>query len=245
MPVLIAILGLAASLLINYLADVLPETYSFSKVKCKKCNHGYSLKEYMLFQNCSACKSRRSIRSYVFPFVMIFVFLGLSLFPPKTLDLIPTLLVTAYFSLVLIIDLERKEVLLNLSLVGAAIGLLIGTIYHGILTTLIGGAAGALIMLALYLLGKVFVKIMSKVKQQEIDEVALGMGDVYVSLIIGLFLGWPVILFGLLVAILAGGLISGLIILFSALRRSYSPFTAIPYTPFLILSTCVLLYVMK
>lgn len=245
MPALIAILGLFVSIFINYLADVLPDTYTFSKAKCIKCEEVFTVKDYLFFRDCSNCHTRRSIRTYILPLIMIVIFLTLYFYPPKTVQLNPALVVSAYFSLVLIIDLERKEVLLNLSLVGAALGLLIGTIYHGLVITLIGGLAGALIMLALYWLGILFVKIMSRVKHQQIDEVALGMGDVYVSLIIGLFLGWPVILFGLLAAILAGGLISGLIILFTSLRKTYTPFAAIPYTPFLILTTYVLLYIMK
>lgn len=245
MPVLFALAGFIISLLINYLADVLPVTYSFLKVKCRSCEHEFSRKEYIFFSKCPNCESRRTVRSFILPLLFIIVFLVLFFLPPHTIGLIPSLLIVTYFSLVMVIDLERKEVLLNLSLVGVIIGLLVGTIYHGLLLTLIGGIAGALIMLILYWFGILFVKIMSKLKKQQIDEVALGMGDVYVSSIIGFFLGWPVILLGLLGAIVAGGLISGLIILFITLRKQYSPFMAIPYTPFLIITSLVLLYIMK
>jgi leader peptidase (prepilin peptidase)/N-methyltransferase len=74
------------------------------------------------------------------------------------------------------------------------------------------------------------------------DEVALGFGDVNFAGILGLLLGWPGISAGLLFTVLAGGLISLLIILGMLITKKYKAFTAIPYAPFLILSAFYLLY---
>jgi leader peptidase (prepilin peptidase)/N-methyltransferase len=96
-------------------------------------------------------------------------------------------------------------------------------------------------MLAFYFLGEVFVKYMSKKRNETIDEVALGFGDVNLAGITGLLLGWPVIILGLLFTILAGGLISLLVVVVMLIRRQYKAFSAIPYGPFMILSIFVLL----
>ena len=96
-------------------------------------------------------------------------------------------------------------------------------------------------MLAFYFLGEVFVRFMSKRRNETIEEVALGFGDVNLAGITGLLLGWPGIILGLLFAILAGGLVSLLIVIGMLIRRQYKAFSAIPYGPFMILSILVLL----
>jgi leader peptidase (prepilin peptidase)/N-methyltransferase len=108
--------------------------------------------------------------------------------------------------------------------------------------TLIGFAVGFGVMLAIYYFGILFNRWMSKARGQEIDEVALGFGDVNLSGILGIALGWPRIIVCLFSAIVLGGLLSGLYILVMILRKRYQAFTAIPYAPFLIIAAVVLLY---
>jgi prepilin signal peptidase PulO-like enzyme (type II secretory pathway) len=74
-------------------------------------------------------------------------------------------------------------------------------------------------------------------------EEALGFGDVTISGVLGLMLGWPLILYGLMIGILAGGLISlGLVLYLIATRRyeSMTVFTA--YGPYLVLGAALLIY---
>ena len=99
-------------------------------------------------------------------------------------------------------------------------------------------------MLGLYLLGIAFNRLMAKIRNQEVDD-ALGFGDVNLAGIVGLMLGWPEIVGGLLVAILAGGIVSGLIMLVLAILRKYKAMTAIPYAPFIILGAIIFLYIPK
>jgi leader peptidase (prepilin peptidase)/N-methyltransferase len=117
------------------------------------------------------------------------------------------------------------------------------SLLNSISTTLLGGVAGFAIMLVFYFVGEWYVRYMAKKRGLAPDEVALGFGDVNLSGILGLLLGWPAISAGLLFAVLAGGLISLVIILKMVLTKSYKAFTAIPYAPFLILSAIFLLYV--
>ena len=113
---------------------------------------------------------------------------------------------------------------------------------HGITSTLVGGAVGFGIMLVFYFVGEWYVRYMSRKRGMPADEVALGFGDVNLAGILGLLLGWPGISAGLLFTVLAGGLISLLIIVGMLITKKYKAFTAIPYAPFLILSAFYLLY---
>ncbi|MDK1028919.1 MAG: prepilin peptidase [Anaerolineae bacterium] len=147
-----------------------------------------------------------------------------------------------YLGVVLVIDLEYRIIMHPVSYVGAVIGLGIGIYTHGLRITLIGGAFGFGAMLILYYFGEAFSRYMSKRRGQLIDEVALGFGDVNLSGITGLLLGWDDIILGLLFAIFAGGIGSLLVIVVMLIRKRYKAFTPIPYAPFLIFSILLFLY---
>jgi len=77
------------------------------------------------------------------------------------------------------------------------------------------------------------------------DEEALGAGDVILAAILGLFLGWPMIWFGLLLGILLGGAISILLVLGLFVTGQYKQkawMVFIPYGPYFLLSAFMLIY---
>lgn len=113
---------------------------------------------------------------------------------------------------------------------------------HGLLATILGGLAGYGIMLGLYFLGIGLLRVLSRVRNEEMPEEALGFGDVNLSGVIGLLLGWPGVVGGLIVAILLGGAISLLYILLLLVFRQYQSGRAIPYGPFLVGGAVFLLY---
>ena len=77
-------------------------------------------------------------------------------------------------------------------------------------------------------------------------EEALGFGDVTISAVLGLMLGWPVIMYGLLFGVLAGGLISlALILILVAARRYQSMTVFTAYGPYLVFGAAILLYFPK
>jgi prepilin signal peptidase PulO-like enzyme (type II secretory pathway) len=91
----------------------------------------------------------------------------------------------------------------------------------------------------LYLLGGLFARSVQRLRGQNLDEVAFGFGDVTLSGVIGLAVGWPGILVAIFIGILAGGIFSMLFLLFMIVRRKYEAFVPIPYSPFLILGALV------
>jgi leader peptidase (prepilin peptidase)/N-methyltransferase len=147
-----------------------------------------------------------------------------------------------FFILVVVIDVEHRLILHPVSLVGVVIGGVIGSWMHGLVPTFVGGLVGFGLMYLLYKFGEVFTRVSSRLRGEPIDEVALGFGDVNLSGILGLLLGWPVILLGLILAILAGGLYSLFYLIFSAALGRYRSFEAMPYAPYLILAAALLLY---
>lgn len=149
----------------------------------------------------------------------------------------------AYFVLVTVIDLEHRLILHITSLAGLLIGLLVGTNLHGFMPTLIGGAAGFILMLSLYFSGFLYLRISRKLRGKDLEETeALGFGDVNLSGVIGLLLGWPGILAGLILAIILAGCVSLIYLLYVVTRGKYHPSIALPYGPFLATSAIILLY---
>ncbi len=147
-----------------------------------------------------------------------------------------------YLGLIAIIDLEHRVILHQTSFIGAILGIISGTWLHGWQSTLIGGMIGFSIALLLYFLGNVFIKIIAVIKGEKIEEEALGFGDVNLSGILGLLVGFPNIIFSLIISILVGGLVSAIFIVVALLRRQFRSFTAIPYGPFLIIGSITILF---
>ena len=148
-----------------------------------------------------------------------------------------------YFSVIVVIDLEHRLILHPVSLVGAVLGLIFGSLAHGLVNTLIGAAAGFGIMLIFYFLGELFVRFLSKRRGEEIQEVALGFGDVNLAGVMGTLLGWPGVVGGIFLAVLLGGIVSGVFLVIQLFRKEYQAYQALPYGPFLVISVFLLLYI--
>jgi len=243
------VLGWLSGWLVNYLADALPFTRNFSPPVCPACQATYGGLDYLFFRRCRTCEKRRSPRTLIVQALMTVAPALVWIFPGQTLPFPLAFILLVYLAVVLVIDLEHRLILHPVSVAGALLGLGIGiflrgkqSMSYGITSTLLGGAAGYGIMLVFYFMGEVFVKRMAKKRGLSTDEVALGFGDVNLSGILGLLLGWRAIFACLLFAILAGGLVSLVIILWMLMTRKFKAFFAIPYAPFLILSAFYFLF---
>lgn len=172
----------------------------------------------------------------------LLIFIGSLFWIPGRLLLLEVMFILIYFGLVLIIDLEHRLILNTVISSGIFLGVFTGFRLHGPWNTLLGGAAGFAMMLTLYWIGDLFTHFLSKRRGEPIEEVALGFGDVNLSGVLGLFLGWPGITLGLFVAILLGGFASAIFLIVMTLKREYKAFTALPYAPFLVFATVFLLF---
>ena len=150
--------------------------------------------------------------------------------------------VLVYFAVVVVIDVEHRLILHPVSRFGAVMAALIGVALYGVWPALIGGVVGYGVMLGLYYFGHLFVRLVSKIQGKPLDEVALGFGDVNLSGVLGLLLGWPNVLVGLFLSILLAGFASLVLVLVRLAARRFRAFIAIPYGPFLIGGAVMLLY---
>lgn len=236
-------LGLASGMVVNYLADVLPHKRRLVRPFCLVCGEVQPWWNALVWpRRCSSCDSRRSLRVWI----VEVIFLGFSLWlwttPPDALGYGWGLILMLYFGVVVVIDVEHRLILHPVSWGGALLSLGLGIWMHGLPYTLLGGAAGFGIMLALHGLGNLFARLMARRRGVPIDEVALGFGDVNLSGVLGLLLGWPGIVGGLLIAILFAGVVSLFYLLIMLILRRYQAYTAIPYGPFLVAGAILLLY---
>ena len=97
-------------------------------------------------------------------------------------------------------------------------------------------------MWVLYSLGNKLAQIMARRRGQSVDEVALGFGDVNLTGVLGLMLGWPVIILELFLGIFIGGIFSLIYLVIMLVARRYHLFTALPYGPYLVTGAILLLY---
>jgi leader peptidase (prepilin peptidase)/N-methyltransferase len=241
--------GAVLALIINYLADVLPVNRKLGRPCCKACGHPFTAREYLISFKCPECKRRPSLRYWLVLFIGMIGAPLLALFPLQPLGFWVSLPLIAFLGLVTVIDIEYRAVLIQTDVVGIILGLLYGYLIWkplGItacaIKVLVGGLAGAGVMLILYFGGVLFNRVLGKIRHQEIDEVALGLGDVFVCGYLGLIIGWPQIIGMIIIAVLLGGIFSIGYILFRLITKSYSAFMAIPYVPFLMLAALIMFY---
>ncbi len=243
------IVGWIGGWMVNYLADVLPITRRFSQPACQHCDAATMWQDYLFFHACRSCGKRRKPRTWIIPVFLAAVSIYIWMSPPARLGYALGLLILLYFTMDFVIDLEHRLILHPTSIVGALLGLGAGALRQGFISTLAGGLAGFAIMFLFYLLGTVFARLrarrMRKAGLEADDEEALGAGDVILAAILGLFLGWPMIWFGLLLGILLGGAISILLVLGLFVTRQYQQkawMVFIPYGPYFLLSAFMLIY---
>jgi len=243
------LLSLIAAMLINYMADVLPHTFHLGRPACHKdnCPAVFSWKDYFLLRKCPSCGKRSRVRTILVYLVMILMAVYLWALPPGGMGFYLGLLAFAYLVLVAVIDLETHWILLPLNIAGVLIAGGAGLLMHGWQETLIGAAAGLGIVYIFYLFGKLFTKLRArkmKVDPKEIDE-AFAFGDVLLAGILGLFLGWPLIWFGLLAGTLLSGIVSLIVIVVLFIQKKYRQqalMVFIPLGPAFIAGAILLVY---
>jgi prepilin signal peptidase PulO-like enzyme (type II secretory pathway) len=219
--ILAAFLGLASGTLINYLADVLPQTRRLSMPLWWPIT-GSKIFGYL--------KSPRVILVLV---VSIAAALTLCFYLTRNFSIYSLGFILIYFALIAVIDIEHRVVLHPVSIVGA-VGLgAIGLMRHGFVSTALGAMVGFGAMLAFYYLGEWLGRLMARGRGEEWQETALGFGDVNLGGVIGLLMGWPGVVAALTLGIFSAGVYSAIFIVNTILTGRFRAFASIPYAPFL------------
>jgi prepilin signal peptidase PulO-like enzyme (type II secretory pathway) len=251
------VLGWVAGLFINYVSDVLPRTRRFSQPTCSGCQTHFTWTDYLTLRACRNCGKPRNLRTWLVQILAVAFFVYFWMVPSKALGFPLGAVVLVYFGIITVIDLEHRLILHPTSLAGAALGLIVGIFIYSrkyallgsVGISLLGGLAGFGIMFLLYQFGTLVARFrarkMQAAGQADDEEEALGGGDVYLTGVLGLMLGWPAILAALVYGVLLGGLASIIFIVGLLVRRRYASealMTFIPYGPYFIIGASLLLF---
>jgi prepilin signal peptidase PulO-like enzyme (type II secretory pathway) len=250
MSVLVILAGFVLGIVVNLLADSLPQDRRPRGFHCTACNAkkpflAWSGVISILTRNrkCAYCGKLQEWRA---PLVEVTLAVGAFLIyraQPAAHFFIPGLIILFIFLLIIVIDIEHRLILHIVSGSSALIVILLSFINpdRDFKETIIGGVVGFFSFLLLYFLGQLFALVMGRLRGAQIEEVAFGFGDVTLAGVIGLTVGWPGVVVALILGILLAGIFSFLFIIVRMLIRRYSPFMPIPYGPFLIIG-CLMVY---
>ncbi len=152
----------------------------------------------------------------------------------------------ALFVLITVIDIEHRLILFVVVIPAAVIAIadaILTPIQHkpDLRTALIGGALGFGVFFVLYLGGIVFSVVTAKIRGYELPEVAFGYGDVMLSTVCGLILGWQPMIVAMFITVFLGALGATIYLIIRAISGNYDMFTPLPYGPYIILGTLILL----
>ena len=236
--------GVVCSVLINYFSDTLPVSQRFAMPKCTACGQFFTVKDYLFSLKCSGCGHKKPARHYIVLFSTVIICALLNYFPFSHFSIWTTLPFVIYFGVVLVIDIEHRLILIETSLIGFILLLIYGIFLRGLPNSLFGALGGLVITLLFYLLGLAFNAVLGGIRNQKIEEVAFGFGDVSMGIVLGLLTGWPGIIGTMIIAILAFGAFSLIFILTLIVLKRYHAFASpLPFAPFLILGTIVMFYI--
>lgn len=236
--------------MINRAADNLPPPERLSLLatpRCPYCGKNRGLMEQIGLTGfligggrCSHCRSPLPLRDPVVELgtLILFTFIGTQFGITWTSG--GLLLVTALLVLITVIDIEHRLILNVVVLPATLVALMLSPILLGsslrasVVSSLLGMILGYASIFGIYLLGKLFVKLMARAQNRTIDEVAFGLGDVKLAGFVGALIGFPGVISALVYAILLGGLVSFVVVVFQLMiKRQYALFMAIPYGPFI------------
>jgi prepilin signal peptidase PulO-like enzyme (type II secretory pathway) len=250
MSILMAFIGFVLGIIVNLLADSLPQYRRPRGFHCPFCGANrpplaWSGLISFLSGNrvCRYCGKPQEWRA---PLVEVGLAVGGYLIyqaNPSPRIFIPGLIILFIYLLIIVIDIEHRLILHIVSGPSAIVIFILSFItpYREWYETIIGGLAGFFSFLLLYFLGQLFTMGMGRIKGSQIDEVAFGFGDVTLAAVIGLTVGWPAVVVALILGIFLAGIFSFLYIFVRMFFKRYSAFTPIPYGPFITLG-CLAVY---
>ena len=234
-----ALFGLVIGSFLNVVIDRLPagESIAFPPSHCSSCKHHLALKDLVpvvsyafLKGRCRYCGEHITLRipiveaSTAIAFGLLFLKFKLS--PEFAIALF-------YFCVLLaiaVIDLEKQIILLTMVIPSIALAIIFSlllphsSVIPQIKSALIGGGIGLGVMLLIFILAYV-----------RYHGAGFGFGDVYLGALMGVILGSPKIVVGILSAVYVGGIIA--IALVATRKKGIKQ--AIPFGEFLVLGTYI------
>jgi len=211
--------------------------------RCSNCRTNRSFQNYLYYPgNCRTCQFNLPNRIWIVDLILVVSALLVHSFPPDSIGFLLSIVIILYFSSIMVIDIEHRITPNSLIFTGLILGFISGAARVGIGAAIFGGIIGFLIMLIIYVIGIVFIKLSNRLRSSQLNEPALGFGDVLLGGVLGLMIGWPEIFNGLMLSILIAGAFSLLLLIIMLVTRKYEFGMAFPYAPFLILGAVYVLF---
>lgn len=238
------LLGLASGSLLNYLSDVFPSTRRFVAPFCWNCKQNRAVGRYLTMQPCEHCGVSARPRAYLSIAAGQAISFEAWFLPFRPWGFWPSWLILLLFLFVIIVDVEERIIPTQTVVFGAVAGLGLGIWRNGILPTLGGGLIGMGAMFLVYYLGGFFMRLVAGRAGLKASDAttALGYGDVRLMGVLGLLLGVSQVVQGLLYGVILAGVISLVVILVAVVRRKYTRFMTIAYSPALVAACWIVLY---
>jgi leader peptidase (prepilin peptidase)/N-methyltransferase len=221
--------GVVSGLLANLLAETLPRARSQESSSLRFAISHYLTLPWHFFRGgvCPHCGERRPLRAPLLELAVIAAFALIAWQSGGDWLRAALFCLYAWFLLVvLVIDLEHRLVL-NVMTGPAAVLALAASFLPGTpapLDALIGGAGAFAVFFLIALVGRG----------------AMGMGDVKLAGVIGLMLGYPLVVPALLAGVILGGIAAAIMLITKRATRK----TAIAYAPYLCLGALAMLILM-
>jgi leader peptidase (prepilin peptidase) / N-methyltransferase len=168
-------------------------------------------------------------------------FFGLVVGFPHETNLLAWFVYLFIMLLITVIDVEHRLILFVVIIPACVFALIVAAVSppqnREFREFLVGGLFGFGLFFAMFLGGGVFAMAARH------DEVAFGFGDVMLATLSGLMLGWRSFIFAALITVFAGAVGAVLYIgVRSLMRRRYRWFTPLPYGPYIVIGTLVMLF---
>ena len=229
-----ALTGLSVGSFLNLCIDRLPLGQSIINPPshCPACQRKIAafdlvpLFNYLWLRGrCRYCRTSIPIRLPIVELItgLIFAFLYWHYGFEQNFELSLSLVYASWLIVIFFIDLEHQLILNKVVYPGIVVAFAFSFLWPelGVVNALIGGSIGLGVILLPYV---VYPK-------------GMGEGDIKLALMIGLMTGYPEVFVAILLAVLGGGLVSALLLLFR-LRKRTEP---IPFGPFLATAAMVTL----
>ena len=140
----------------------------------------------------------------------------------NSVKLISETIIFSLLILITVIDIEHHLVLNMISLAGVIIFGIIGIIFSWMVSHLLWRINGIWCHVCSFYLGKLYSQYISRKRGIEVED-GIGFGDVTLSAVCGLLLGWPGVIGGLFLSIILGGVWSLGMILAAMIRKTGEP----------------------
>jgi leader peptidase (prepilin peptidase)/N-methyltransferase len=247
MIVLPLVLGLAAAVLVNGLADnlVREEDMPLSALflpRCAYCDSPRKLRDWSavfstLFQSgrCLRCGAPRRFRDLLTEGILWIGWPAIWLAGKGDLHgLLIGGWILSTFLLFTVIDFESRFVVVETVALAALVLLLDGWIRGNgtLIRMLIGGGAGFAVFLLFFILGRLLAALLRLGRGIE----PLGFGDVILAALVGLVTGWPAILLALFVSVFLGGIVGMVLLVASIFKKSPLQYATMAYGPYLLIA---------